>query len=94
MLRDHLEFFKKWRNDPIRVPLLIRGARQVGKSWLVNLFGQGFSSYIEVNFEKDKRVHALFPSHISIEKNARTAGGIRTKKNIPVELKSKIKGGG
>jgi predicted AAA+ superfamily ATPase len=48
--------------------LLIRGARQVGKSWLVALFGQEFSSYIEINFEKDRRVHSLFPSHISLEK--------------------------
>ena len=54
MQRDHLKFLKDWRNDPIRVPLLIRGARQVGKSWLVSLFGKEFSSYIEVNFEKDK----------------------------------------
>jgi len=68
MRRDHLEFLKNWRKDPIRVPLLIRGARQVGKSWLVSLFGKEFSSYIEINFEKDKRVHALFPSHISLEK--------------------------
>ncbi len=52
MQRDHLQFLRNWRQDPIRVPLLIRGARQVGKSWLVNLFGKEFSSYIEINFEK------------------------------------------
>ena len=40
----------------------------MGKSWLVALFGQEFSSYIEINFEKDRRVHSLFPSHISLEK--------------------------
>jgi len=68
MERDRLEFLRKWRLDPIRVPLIIRGARQVGKSWLVNLFGKDFSSFINVNFEKDKRVHSLFPSHISLEK--------------------------
>jgi len=54
MRRDHLKFLKNWRNDLIRVPLLIRGAHQVGKSWLVSLFGKEFSSYIEVNFEKSK----------------------------------------
>ena len=47
MRRDHLKFLENWRNDPIRVPLLIRGARQVGKSWLVSLFGKEFSSYVE-----------------------------------------------
>lgn len=68
MQRDKISFLRSWRKDPIRVPLLIRGARQVGKSWLVALFGQEFSSYIEINFEKDRRVHSLFPSHISLEK--------------------------
>lgn len=68
MQRDDINFLKNWRHDPIRVPLLIRGAHQVGKSWLVSLFGKEFSSYLEINFEKDKRVHALFPSHISLEK--------------------------
>ncbi|MBA3816803.1 MAG: ATP-binding protein [Parachlamydiaceae bacterium] len=83
MQRDHLKFLKDWRNDPIRVPLLIRGARQVGKSWLVSLFGKEFSSYIEVNFEKDKRVHALFPSHISLEKTLEQLQVYTQKKIIP-----------
>jgi len=83
MRRDHLNFLKNWRNDPIRVPLLIRGARQVGKSWLVSLFGKEFSSYIEINFEKDKRVHALFPSHISLEKTLEQLQVYTQKKIIP-----------
>lgn len=68
MKRDQLKFLQRWRNDPIRVPLLIRGARQVGKSWLVNLFGKEFTHYVEINFEKDKRAHALFPEHIDLKK--------------------------
>lgn len=68
MRRDHLNFLRRWRNDPIRVPLMIRGARQVGKSWLVSTFGQEFDHYISINFEKDKRIHALFPEHIDIQK--------------------------
>ncbi len=68
MKRDLLPFLRNWRNDPIRVPLLIRGARQVGKSWLVSMFAQEFTHYLEINFEKDKRVHALFPENIFIKK--------------------------
>lgn len=68
MRRDHLIFLRRWRNDPIRVPLMIRGARQVGKSWLVNTFGQEFDHFITINFEKDKRVHALFPENVEISK--------------------------
>jgi hypothetical protein len=83
MQRDHLKFLQNWRYDPIRVPLLIRGARQVGKSWLVNIFGKEFSSYIEVNFEKDKRIHSLFPTHISIEKTLEQLQVYTQKKIIP-----------
>ncbi len=68
MRRDHLNFLRRWKNDPIRVPLMIRGARQVGKSWLVSTFGQEFEHFINLNFEKDKRVHALFPEHVDIPK--------------------------
>ncbi len=45
---------------------MLRGARQVGKSWLAQSFGQEFEHYIEINFEKDKRVSALFIEHIDI----------------------------
>lgn len=67
MQRDKIHYLRKWRYDPIRVPLLLRGARQVGKSWLVASFGQEFDDYIEINFEKDKRVAALFTEHINIQ---------------------------
>ena len=72
MRRDHLNFLRRWRNDPIRVPLMIRGARQVGKSWLVLTFGQEFDHFVIINFEKDRRVHALFPEHLDIPKTPET----------------------
>ena len=47
---------------------MIRGARQVGKSWLVATFGKEFDHFITINFEKDRRAHALFPTHIDLPK--------------------------
>lgn len=42
----------KWKDDPFRMPLLIRGARQVGKSFTVEKFGkEHFSQFVTVNFE-------------------------------------------
>lgn len=83
MRRDHLEFLRRWRHDPIRVPLMIRGARQVGKSWLITQFGQEFDHFISINFEKDKRVHALFPEHIDISKTVENLRGYSTIPCIP-----------
>ena len=41
-----------WRQSPHRKPLVIRGARQVGKTTLVRQFGAMFPHYIELNLEK------------------------------------------
>lgn len=42
----------EWKNGAVRKPLLLRGARQVGKSWAVEHLGETFDHFIEVNFEK------------------------------------------
>ncbi len=42
-----------WKEDQERKPLLIRGARQVGKTTLVRTFAQTFNSYIELNIERE-----------------------------------------
>src|SRR5690348_8059828 len=83
MHRDSLQFLKNWRNDPIRVPLILRGARQAGKSWLVDLFGKEFTSFVEINFEKDKRVHSIFSPHISLEKTIEQLQVYTQKQIIP-----------
>lgn len=44
----------KWKNDSSRKPLLIRGARQVGKTTLVRQFAKEFDYYVELNLERDK----------------------------------------
>jgi uncharacterized protein len=50
-LLEELEF---WRKSPTRKPLVIRGARQVGKTTLVHEFGKQFRQYIHINLEQSK----------------------------------------
>ncbi|MBQ3743754.1 MAG: ATP-binding protein [Bacteroidales bacterium] len=50
----------KWKNSDRRKPLLLRGARQVGKSWAVEHLGETFDYFIEVNFEKRPEMLAVF----------------------------------
>jgi len=45
---------QKWKNSNNRKPLLIRGARQVGKTTLVRQFAREFDYYLELNLERDK----------------------------------------
>ena len=52
---------ESWANDPYRKPLVLRGARQVGKTTIVNRFGSKFENYLSVNLEKSDIVK-LFES--------------------------------
>ena len=50
----------EWKNSPVHKPLLLRGARQVGKSWAVEHLGETFEYFIEVNFEKRPEMIDVF----------------------------------
>ena len=54
-----------WKNQPSRKPLLIRGARQVGKSSTVRNLGKTFEFFIEVDFISNKSIHKLFEDDIN-----------------------------
>ncbi|MFH1675257.1 MAG: AAA family ATPase [Pseudomonadota bacterium] len=63
MLRFALEYLKTWKSKPNRKPLVIRGARQVGKTYLVRLFAKKhFDQLVEINFERDPEIASLFSS--------------------------------
>lgn len=49
--REALKFLDKWRIKKDRKPLIIRGARQVGKTTLINIFAKDFKQYIYLNLE-------------------------------------------
>ena len=49
-----------WAKKKDRKPMLLRGARQVGKSSAVRNLAKSFNNYVEVNFDEDKDVHVLF----------------------------------
>lgn len=49
-----------WKNHPLRKPLIVRGARQVGKSYLISEFGKTFKTCVTINFERDPKVKGLF----------------------------------
>jgi len=51
---------RSWAEEKERKPLLLRGARQVGKSSAVRNLGKSFKAYVEINFDDDKDVRTLF----------------------------------
>jgi len=58
---------ENWAISKSRKPLLLRGARQVGKSSSVRKLGEKFDFFLEINFEKDKKVRELFETVDSLE---------------------------
>ena len=54
-----------WKNSQNRKPLLLQGARQVGKTYLISEFGQKeYSNYIYLNFEQDPNLSTLFKNEL------------------------------
>ena len=56
-----------WKTDLDRKPLLIRGARQVGKSSTIEQFGGHFEHFVMVNFEKHKQLKILFDGDLDVK---------------------------
>lgn len=57
-----------WKNETRRKPLLIRGARQVGKSSAVRQLGKTFKYFVEVNLERQPSLAALFTRDIDVHR--------------------------
>lgn len=61
MLRNRVYDLERWASHPARKPLVVRGARQVGKSWLIRSWGtQRFGGVAELNLERRPEAAACF----------------------------------
>jgi len=60
MRRNILSNLLSWKDSTNRKVLLLRGARQVGKTFIVHELGKTFTHFIQVNFEKEKDVAQFF----------------------------------
>ena len=66
MKRNITKELSAWKNSKVRKPLILRGARQVGKTYILQEFGEtDFPRCHYVNFENDERLCALFEKDIS-----------------------------
>lgn len=69
MHRNELKDLLVWKNKSNRKPMIIRGARQVGKTWLMKAFGkQEYAQIAYVNFESNKLLKGVFEEDFNINR--------------------------
>ena len=69
MYRFAIEKLYEWKSSEGRKPLIIEGARQVGKTWLMKEFGkQAYEKTVYINFDSNSRMAELFSSDLGIDR--------------------------
>lgn len=81
--RYKMEELKKWKESENRKPLIIRGARQVGKTWLMKEFGQNnYEKCAYINFDDNSRMKQLFSDDFDID---RIMQGLKIEAGVNIE---------
>lgn len=89
MKRNAFSQLVTWKNDPERKPLIIRGARQVGKTWLMKEFGQScYESYVYFNFDEEDALKSIFEANKNPQRIIELLSLIAGKKYCPGRLLS------
>lgn len=69
MQRTAMESLIKWKTNKNRKPLIIEGARQVGKTWLMKEFGkQSYADTVYINFDSNSQMADLFSADFNTER--------------------------
>lgn len=88
MKRKELENLITWKSSNNRKPLIIQGARQVGKTWLMKEFGaRHYKQYAYVNFESNAALKNLFASDYDID---RILTAIKIETGISIDPKTSL----
>ncbi|MDR4988643.1 MAG: AAA family ATPase, partial [Bacteroidales bacterium] len=64
MEREIYKELDAWRTGDYRKVLLLRGARQVGKTYIIRELGKEFKYFLEVNFELEPEVKSFFEGNL------------------------------
>lgn len=83
MYRKKIEELIEWKNSKNRKPLIIKGARQVGKTWLMKEFGRlYYEKCAYINFDDNARMDSLFEGEFDLEKIIQ---GLKIESGINIE---------
>lgn len=84
--RNAIQDLIKWKSDVERKPMVIRGARQVGKTWLMKEFGQNYyESYVYFNFDEEEELNSIFETNKNPHRIIELLSMIAGEKILPEE---------
>ena len=88
MDRMALVDLQSWKNRPDRKPLIVHGARQVGKTWLLKEFARtAYKNVAYINFEANQRMASLFASNLDVQ---RLLTGLRIEAGCPIDKENTL----
>jgi uncharacterized protein len=82
MYREALNNLITWKSSLYRKPLIIRGARQVGKTWLMHEFGRNYyDNYAYINLDNNERMKSLFEGNLD---TSRIVAGLQIEAGVTI----------
>ena len=88
MYRELIEKLINWKNSEKRKPLIIRGARQVGKTWIMKEFGNKYYKKMAyINFDNNNRMKALFEQDLDVE---RIIQGLKIESGVDIDKENTL----
>ena len=84
MYRKLISELKEWKDKKDRLPLILKGARQVGKTWILQEFGKEcFDDVLYINFENAGNINNLFEGNIEPKRIIEYLSAVHHKKIEP-----------
>ena len=88
MYREKIKELEEWKNSKDRMPLIIRGARQVGKTWIMKEFGKNnYKKVAYVNFDGNTRMVRLFEGDFDID---RIIQGLKIETQVDIDSENTL----
>lgn len=68
MERDFYKKLQKWKASDLRKPLILKGARQVGKTYLLTSFAKEYEGHVYLNFDEEPHFASFFTENLNPER--------------------------
>lgn len=82
--RNAIQDLIKWKSDKERKPMVLKGARQVGKTWLMKEFGENYyENYVYFNFDEEDELKSIFETNKNPQRIIELLSLIADKKILP-----------